>query len=88
MVAQSPAGSGFLRFTARVTIRSQICQRLNRLRKKRPTLFVIPNEARNLSFFSWAETEERFLASFGMTKLATFSVACEAGRMLRALRDG
>ncbi len=30
--------------------------------------FVIPSEARNLSFFSWALTEERFLASRGMTK--------------------
>jgi hypothetical protein len=27
--------------------------RLNRLRKKAPTPFVIPSEARNLSFFSW-----------------------------------
>jgi hypothetical protein len=30
--------------------------------------FVIPSEARNLSFFCWAETKERFLASLGMTK--------------------
>jgi len=29
---------------------------------------VIPGGARNLSFFSWAETEERFLAPLGMTK--------------------
>jgi hypothetical protein len=30
--------------------------------------FVIPSEARNLSFFSRAEAKERFLASLGMTK--------------------
>jgi len=36
--------------------------------KKVPYPFVIPSEARNLSFFSWAHTEERFLASLGMTK--------------------
>jgi hypothetical protein len=29
---------------------------------------VIPSEARNLSFFSWGQIEERFLASLGMTK--------------------
>jgi hypothetical protein len=36
--------------------------------KKVPTSFVIPSEARNLSFFSRASTGERFLASLGMTK--------------------
>jgi len=30
--------------------------------------FVIPSEARNLSFFSCGQIEERFLASLGMTK--------------------
>jgi hypothetical protein len=43
--------------------------------QKAPKHFVIPSEARNLSFFSWAQTRERFLASLGMTKLSTFSVA-------------
>jgi hypothetical protein len=36
--------------------------------EKAPTFFVIPSEARNLSFFLWGEIEERFLASLGMTK--------------------
>ena len=31
--------------------------------------FVIPSEARNLSYFAGAHTEERFLASLGMTKI-------------------
>jgi hypothetical protein len=31
--------------------------------------FIIPSEAGNLSFFSWAQIEERFLASLGMTKV-------------------
>jgi hypothetical protein len=44
-----------------------------RLRKKSPRPFVIPSEARNLSFFSWAWIEERFLASLGMTKIGAFS---------------
>jgi hypothetical protein len=40
--------------------------------------FVIPSEARNLSFFSWACIEERFLASLGMTKMVgTFSASSE-----------
>jgi hypothetical protein len=30
--------------------------------------FVIPSEARNLSFFPLDENQERFLASLGMTK--------------------
>jgi hypothetical protein len=34
--------------------------------------FVIPSEARNLSFSSWAQTQERFLASLGMTKFLVF----------------
>jgi hypothetical protein len=42
--------------------------RLHRLRKKPLQNFVIPSEARNLSFFSWGQIEERFLASLGMTK--------------------
>src|SRR4029077_8814537 len=41
-----------------------------------PHLFVIPSEARNLSFLSWAKTEERFLASLGTTKLTISSAAC------------
>jgi hypothetical protein len=41
--------------------------------------FVIPSKARNLSFFSWAKTEERFLAPLGMTKWwGSFSAACLA----------
>src|SRR5690242_13979602 len=40
----------------------------SKLRKKGPCLFVIPSEARNLSFFSWRQIEERFLVSLGMTK--------------------
>jgi hypothetical protein len=36
--------------------------------------FVIPSEARNLSFFSAGQTQERFLASLGMTKQITFPV--------------
>jgi hypothetical protein len=36
--------------------------------KKHPTLFVIPSEARNLSFFSWAERVEKFLAPLGTKK--------------------
>jgi hypothetical protein len=38
------------------------------LRKKSPGYFVMPREARNLSFFSSAQPSERFLASLGMTK--------------------
>jgi hypothetical protein len=49
-------------------IRLANSKRLYRLRKKGPTLFVIPSEARNLSFFSAGQIEERFLASLGMTK--------------------
>jgi hypothetical protein len=45
--------------------------------EKAPKLFVIPSEARNLSFFSWAWNEERFLASLGMTELGTFSASCK-----------
>jgi hypothetical protein len=47
------------------------------VREKALHPFVIPSEARNLSFFSWASIEERFLASLGMTNLDTFSAACE-----------
>jgi hypothetical protein len=49
---------------------------------KKMIYFVIPSEARNLSFFRWAQTKERFLASLGMTKRqGTFSAAClAAGR--------
>jgi hypothetical protein len=43
-------------------------QQAEELAEKVPTFFVIPSEARNLSFFSWAWIEERFLASLGMTK--------------------
>jgi hypothetical protein len=42
--------------------------RLHRLLKYCSTFFVIPSEARNLSFFCWAETKQRFLASLGMIK--------------------
>jgi hypothetical protein len=38
------------------------------LRKKCPTPFVIPSEARNLSLVSARQKKERFLASLGMTK--------------------
>src|SRR5580692_6638136 len=34
--------------------------------------FVIPSGARNLSFFSRAETKKRFLAPLGVTKLTVF----------------
>ena len=44
------------------------CDRLNRLREKGPTPFVIPSEARNLSSIQPYEKNERFLASLGMTK--------------------
>ena len=43
----------------------------------RPSFFVIPSEARNLSFFSWASIEEKFLASLGMTKQISYSTGCE-----------
>jgi hypothetical protein len=33
---------------------------------------VILSEAKNLSFFCWAKTKERFFASLGMTKKAYF----------------
>jgi hypothetical protein len=48
--------------------------------------FVIPSEARNLSFFSCGQIEERFLASLGMTKgmghffLSLFSRETEASK--------
>jgi hypothetical protein len=59
--------------------RSRLLQRrLYTLQKKGLTLFVIPSEARNLSFFSWGRIEKRFLASLGMTKYTTFSAACLA----------
>src|SRR5208282_5910863 len=48
------------------------------LRKKFPTLFVIPSEARNLSYFSRAQTAERFLASLGMTKYKAYSATLYA----------
>jgi hypothetical protein len=35
--------------------------------------FVIPSEARNLSFFALGQIEERFLASLGMTKSVGYS---------------
>jgi hypothetical protein len=41
---------------------------LNRLRKKGSNPYVIPSEARNFSFLSWSQIEERFLASLRMTK--------------------
>jgi hypothetical protein len=44
-----------------------------RPRQTAPTPFDIPSEARNLSFFSWAQFEERLLASLGMTKYLLFS---------------
>jgi hypothetical protein len=37
--------------------------------EKCPPFFVIPSEARNLAFFSSAQTKERFLASLGMKKV-------------------
>jgi len=43
-------------------------QLLNRLRKKPLQNVVISSEARNLSFFSWGQIEERFLAALGTTK--------------------
>jgi hypothetical protein len=52
--------------------------------EKAPKHFVIPSEAKNLSFFSRPQTQERFFASLGMTKLitfsalTTFSAPCEA----------
>jgi hypothetical protein len=36
--------------------------------EKAPRPFAIPSEARNLSFFFLAWTEERLLASLGMAK--------------------
>jgi hypothetical protein len=42
--------------------------RLRKLRKKSHNYFVIPSGARNLSFFSLAKPQERFLAPLGMTK--------------------
>src|SRR5271165_3065027 len=44
-------------------------RRLQCLRKKHPTIFVIPRGARNLSWFSAHEKKERFLAPLGMTKI-------------------
>jgi hypothetical protein len=42
--------------------------RYGRRAAKKAQIFVIPSKARNLSFFSSVEIEERFLASLGMTK--------------------
>jgi hypothetical protein len=41
-------------------------------RETAPIVFVIPREARNLSFFSCSEITERFLASLGMTRQVIF----------------
>ena len=40
--------------------------------RKELFIFVIPIEGRNLSFFSNAQIEKRFLASLGMTKCLDF----------------
>jgi hypothetical protein len=46
--------------------------------------FVIPTEAINLTFFSWAWAEERFLASPGVSKQASFFVAWLVLNMTKA----
>jgi hypothetical protein len=51
--------------------------RLKRLRKKDSNPYVILSEARNLSFLSWSQIEERFFASLRMTKQTTFYATCE-----------
>src|SRR5271165_5030465 len=51
---------------------------LKQIAEKAPRHFVIPSGARNLSFFLWAYTQERFLASLGMTKLTTFLAVCQS----------
>src|ERR1700688_2648020 len=58
-------------FSCRERLQASRCPAVTQaleLAEKVPTFFVIPSEARNLSFFSWALIEERFLASLGMAK--------------------
>src|SRR5580700_8512005 len=45
-----------------------------------PPFFVIPSEARNPSFFSFGQIQERFLASLGMTKKSLFSPSVQPAR--------
>jgi hypothetical protein len=62
----------------------QLCPKVSRIGAvlalpEKVIYFVIPSEARNLSFFCWLRTQERFLASLGMTKgWDTFSGTCLA----------
>jgi hypothetical protein len=42
--------------------------RIDRLKKNVPQLLVILSEAKNLSFFSHFQIQERFFASLRMTK--------------------
>src|SRR5579863_7691394 len=54
-----------------------------RAAEKVPHPFVIPSGARNLSFFSWPETKERFLAPLGMTNCLFFPQVVYPGRIIR-----
>jgi hypothetical protein len=60
---------------------------LNRLRRKSQKPFVILSEAKNLSFFSFGQKQERFFASLRMTKFTAFSASGE-GQPLLAVRLG
>src|ERR1700680_529156 len=48
-----------------------------------PYPFVIPSGARNLSFFSRPQTQERFLAPLGMTKCVTSPSTASANHVFQ-----
>src|ERR1700691_415300 len=71
---QYPAAGGCLR--AR-TVRARLPRQQRSHVREKVNNFVIPSEARNLSCFARAQTEERFLAALGMTKfIGIFSTTC------------
>jgi hypothetical protein len=56
--------------------------------EKVPNSLVILSEAKNLSFFSRGQEQERFFASLRMTKFTTCSETGESQPILAALSRG